>query len=785
MPFRKRSYWLAVAAVAYACLGALPESKSAVVPLLGLALLPTWLAAVWRRSARLETGERRIDGAALSAMRAAHFGAALWIAARLGAAGHPGLDALANLGAGISAVSALIALARLPSEGGLLAPAASVRSIDAAAFAGLLWGIAVALPGTRALFSAGGALLDPLSIDYATTTAGVGSLLVLVAAALRLRVQRRLEMGAADRTAGALALSATAIFVAIPAAAADIAPPDRVLPVGVLAASLACVWTATTREPTAVSTALRGVLAVMILGVPTSLFAAIAVRAFPEHSALIALAGAAVAIGAGLVARDVARPLGPEQSRWLRAIETASRAALQPDPDAAIRSALEALRAASPLPDTRPELFRNAPEEVLYVDVAGYLHVEKASAPEKLYTLALAEPERTLRAEVLDAMQVRRPEVRPLLAWFEMRRAFSATIVVDEDGPLGFLLLPRGKRKRPMALEEARAICRLADRVSALLAVSSALARSRERELVATNRAAQVDTERERLEHMVRATSGRHRAYAELVARPVLVTAYSPPARFAVDELTRRGKGAEPLVLVTPPGVDPAPWAAIAHLSSAGSGGPLVIVDAATAAAHAEGLWTDPDRSPITLSDGGTLVILDAAALPRDAQEHIARVLGRRAADSSSPIPKGRLIVSLRAPVAKLLAEDRLARPFAGVLGDAPVELPPLSARAEDLRALALERLSAAGMRSRNEPLGIEPAALSLLLEHPFPGNDAELRDVLVRAAEVACGPVVTVADLEAVGFRPHAPGASAPPPTSETSSMRRRGGAPRSARGR
>lgn len=783
MPSRKRSYWLAVAAVAYACLGALSARTGTLVPLLALGLLPAWLAAVWRWSARLGTGERRIEAQALSAMRAAHFGAALWVAARLGPAGRPGYDALANLGAGISAVSALVALARLPSEGGLLTPAQAVRSIDAAAFAGLLWGIAVALPGTRALFSES-ALLDPLAIDYATTTAGVGSLLVLVSAALRLRMQRRLEMGAADRTAGALALSATALLVAIPAAAADIAPPDRILPIGLLAGSLACVWTATTREPTAVSTALRGVLAIMILGVPTSLFAAIAVRAFPEHGALIALLGAALAIAVGIVARDVARPLGPEQSRWLRAIENASRAALQPDPDAAIRAALEALRSASPAPDTRPELFRNAPEEVLFVDVAGYLHVEKASAPERLYALALEEPERTLRAEVLEAMQVRRPEVRPLLAWFETRRAFSATVVVDEEGPLGFLLLPRGRRRRPLALEEARALSHLADRVSALLAVSSALARSRERELAATHRAVAVDTERERLEHMVRGAAGRHRAYAELVARPVLVTAYSPPARFAVDELTRRGKTTDPIVLFAPPGVDPAPWAAISHLASPGAGGPLVIVDAATAAAHEDALWTDPERSPLTLADGGTLVILDAAALPRAAQEHVSRAASRRGGDGSSPIPRARLVVSVRAPIPRLVAEDRLAKSLGAVLGEQHVELPPLSARAEDLRALALERLSAAGMRSRGVPLGIDAAALSLLLEHQFPGNDAELRDVLVRAAEVAQGPVVTVKDLAAIGF-PAQRTSTVPPPTSEPSSTRRRSKAPRSARGR
>ena len=81
--------------------------------------------------------------------------------------------------------------------------------------------------------------------------------------------------------------------------------------------------------------------------------------------------------------------------------------------------------------------------------------------------------------------------------------------------------------------------------------------------------------------------------------------------------------------------------------------------------------------------------------------------------------------------------------------------IPPLAERAEDLRALVLDRLSRAGLRLRDEPLGIDAAALRLLSEHTWPGNEAELDDVLLRAAEVASGAAVTAADLAAIGFRP------------------------------
>jgi hypothetical protein len=73
--------------------------------------------------------------------------------------------------------------------------------------------------------------------------ASIGSALVLLAAAVRLRVTRRLELGVADRGAGAVALSLAAFCVVIPATAADLGAPDRLLPLGTLAAALACVWT--------------------------------------------------------------------------------------------------------------------------------------------------------------------------------------------------------------------------------------------------------------------------------------------------------------------------------------------------------------------------------------------------------------------------------------------------------------------------------------------------------------------------------------------------------------
>ncbi len=775
MPFRVRSFWLPAGVVAYVGFAAVEARPGSAVPWIAALVLPLLVAEVFRRTALPKQGQDRTDPVARSALRAGFWGAMVWLAARAGPAGRPAFDAAANLGAGAASIAGLVALARISSPGGLLGVPPATRSLDAATFSGLLWGIAVAVPATRALFAPHRVRLDPLAIDYATTTAGIGSLLVLVAATWRLRALRRLEIGVGDRAAGALALAMTAFLVAVPAAALDVAPPDRVLPVAVITASLLCIWAATAFEPTSVSSFLRGILAVMILGAPVTLGAGLLARELPARAGAVVLVACCLCVAIGLIARAVARPLGPEQSRWLDAIDAASRGALQPEPDAAIRAALVALGGTSQTPGSRPELWRNDPKQVLSADIAGYLHVQKGEAPERIYELALGEPERTLRAETLRALEVRRPDVRPLLAWFDNRRAFSATLVLDEDGPLGFILMPRGNRAAPMTLEEARAVRMLADRISALLAVSSALARSRERELEAIARADQVDDERQRLEHIISRESARHEQTAERAARALRSTLYSPAARLANEQVTRLGRLNVPALLATPPGVDVFGWMALVHLASARAGGQLILVDATSGAEHDPDRWQDPDRSPLRLADGGTLAIADLAALPVTIQDYISRSLSRfTGAARSSVLPPG-LIASVGAPPAALVEQGRLSANLLRWFGETPVAIPALRERPEDLRALMLDGLARAGLSIRGEPMGVDPGAMRLLMEHAWPGNDAELAAVLLRAVQIAQGQAVTAADLEAIGFRSEPSNAGEATATPLPTSMRRR----------
>lgn len=772
MPWRARSFWIAAAAVAYAAFAALRASGGAAPAWLALAALPALLAYGWRLSAppleRARAGasasalhaEDRIDPAARSAARAALTGAALLAAARTGPA-TPALLALANLGAALASLAGLWALSRVAGLDGLIQPPPSARRLDAVAFASLFWTVAVALPAAEAVAPERTAGLDPAATSYATSTAALGALAVAVVALARARAARRLELGVADRAEAALLLTLTALFIGVLAALTGVARPEALLPVASAAASLCVAISAVTPDPAALSRALRVTLALALLTIPLALLAVVVVHESPvrleaAERTLLGLprapVGAAVFAAcvacalAGLLAPRLAHLVAPERARWLRGLDAATRAAMSPDPEAALESALFSLRdLAAPARGAGrvgPALYRVAPPERVTVDLAGYAHTERADLPPRLLALADGEPEGVLRVEALEAAQVRRPEVRPLHAWLAERGLGVVAVVRDAAGPTGALALPRRDQK-PMALEEVLALRALADRLGAVISAAGMLARSRARELEAQRAREGAQAEADRLARALRQGQARHRAIAERLARPARVAAYSPAARAAVEQLERLGEGGRPVTLLAAPGIDAVAWAALAHLASPRAGGALAMVDGTSAAEHALDRWHDPDTSPLTTARGGTLVVLDAQALPAEVQSYLGAAL---------PDDVG-LVVAVPQTVDALVAAGQMSERLADRLGDRAVALPTLADRGEDLRALSLEHLARIGTRLRGAPLGLDLAALSAILEHAWPGNDAELGAVLLRAALQTEGDVVGMRELESVGF--------------------------------
>ncbi len=761
MFWRARLFWLsagAVAYVAFAAIGALdadapspfPSPRSTLLgrglPWLALLALPLALAVVWTVTVPPSRGEDRVDEGARRAARACAAGAAVLLAALTGP-GSPGFAALGNLGTAVASMAALVALARLSSLGGLVEPPPSARRLDAAAFASLLWTVAIALPAARALAPRRAEALEPAILDWATTAAALGSLGMGLATAWRVWATRRLELGVAERAGAALLLAATALGVGVLAAVVGVSSPERVMPFTAVVAAAAIVTSAVLPEPTTLSRALRVALAVAALAAPAALGAVYVTQAAPSRAGAVVFAACAASALAGLAAPVLARRYAAGGSRWLGALDGATAAAMNPDPDAALESALGALgasvardggRGASPA-----ALFRLSPPERVTVDRAGYAHVEKAEAPAGLVAIADLEPERILRLEVARAVEVRRPELRPIVAWMEQHGASALAVVRDELDAIALLSIPPRPPSRPASLEEVRALRTLADRLGAVISVSASLSRSRDRELHGRTEVTRLAGEVHDLEAARERDAGRRTALARMLERPARVASYSPAARAAVEQLERLAAAGRPVALLTAPGVDAIAWAALAHLASARRAGPLAVVDGTSAADRDLAHWRDPEASPLMAASGGSLVIIDVHALPLEVQSYLGAALAEDAG----------IIVSLPATVDALAASGRLSERLADRLGDRTVALPTLESRAEDLRALSLEHLARIGVRLGRKPLGLAPRALEALLEHTWPGNDAELYATLLKAALVAEGEVLGMKELGKVGF--------------------------------
>lgn len=749
-----RSYWLAVGVVAYVGVASLQSTGLSTWRLLLFGALPWLLQLAWRRTQR-GPRDARVERGTLQAMRIAATAAIVWLEARLGQPQVATLELAATAATGACAVTATYALARIAPAGGLVQPSKAVRSLDATAFSAFLWSAAVAVSLSRAVVPAHRWRLDPLTLDYANTAASVGGLLVLLAAAWRVRVMRRLELGVAERAEGALVLGGVALAVAVPAAAVDVAPPDRVVPAALILASVTTLWTVLASDPASVARVLRSSVALTLLGVPVLLLAGALSRQAPEHAAAIALVAGVATMAVGWWGRRAARPFAPAQARWLLAAEEAAHKALVPEPASAINRSLEALKRAFTSPKAEPQLWRLDPPAVLTVNVAGYLHEQSAELPRSLCEVALAEPERTLRVETLRALEVRRAEVRPLVEWFEVRDAACATLITDEDGVSGFLLMPRSGRRQPLTLEEARALRLLCDRISALLAVTASLARARRRESEALNEAERQRQAAQRALSVLGGQAQRYRSFAESIARPLLGATYSPAARMALHELKRRAASPSSLLLMPPVGVPSAAWAALAHLHSEHADGPFVVIDAGADATRGC-VWDDPERSPVASARGGTLFIQGIHLLPLHTQQHIVEQLTE--APPQTGLKPARLMVACPYSLNQLIQQGRIDRALQSLVQESPLVLPPLRERAEDLRALVLECVSRCVSPLTGQPLGISRPALAALLEYEWPGNERQLYDVLERACDSCSGAMVELSDLLAVGFPFSAP---------------------------
>jgi hypothetical protein len=514
----------------------------------------------------------------------------------------------------------------------------------------------------------------------------------------------------------------------------------------------------------------RRVVTLIVFGGPVAALAAIAVAGRYGNASGAAIVLSAIALGVGAIASKLEEPFLPVKGIFLTALAEARDAAREREARSAMGHAMLKIREAcavglGPNAAPSPELWLLHPTRVITVNSAGYLQERNGEVPEGIFDVALGETHSTLRTSVLRALEVRRADLRPYLAWLDQRGAIFATVIAESNDPDGLIVVPAGTRSEELTLEEAAAAKRLADAFVAVAQAESAKARHLQRERDLRAELEKSEDKIDRLQHQLALDAERNALATTRLARPATVGIYSAASRMAYDALERRVQQDAPTVLVSRSGTDPVPFIARAHLSGPRKDGPFVVVDGTSSREHDLERWTDERTSPLGLADRGVLLLVDGAALPRDVQILDARVVSERRApwERATPLDVA-LAISATTRLEPLVDrgptdswgwdQGRLAPELAGRFEAVePIVLPGLRDRAEDLRSIVADRLAREGLRVNGRPTGIDMAAFSLLVEYDFEAEDAELASIVTKLVARAKNDVVRAADVRALGL--------------------------------
>ena len=239
-----------------------------------------------------------------------------------------------------------------------------------------------------------------------------------------------------------------------------------------------------------------------------------------------------------------------------------------------------------------------------------------------------------------------------------------------------------------------------------------------------------------------------------------LVLGSEPLAR--VVELAAHVARADVPVLITGPnGAGKEKIAEIVQANSSVRSGPFVTLNCGalpTELIEAElfgseaGAYTGANKmreGKFEAADGGTLFLDEIGNLPPSGQMKLLRVLetGRfeRLGSNRERQVRVRVISATNADLPAMIRDGRFREELYYRLNTIQIDIPPLAERRDDVLPLARHFLAdnplAAGKRLSED-------AERALLAHAWPGNVRELRNTLQRAALLARGDSIAVADL-------------------------------------
>ena len=200
--------------------------------------------------------------------------------------------------------------------------------------------------------------------------------------------------------------------------------------------------------------------------------------------------------------------------------------------------------------------------------------------------------------------------------------------------------------------------------------------------------------------------------------------------------------------------------------------GPFVAVNCASLPAelveselfgHERGAFTDAKLAKAGLFEaakGGILFLDEVGDMPANAQAKLLRVLENRTSRRVGSVKETPVDVWIVAATNRNLAERVAEGQFRGDLMFRLqvfwVDLPPLRERDSDVLALATQFAADLAAKYKVKAPALSAGARSALVEHSWPGNIRELRNVMERAILVAADREILASDLF-LGDRPSA----------------------------
>lgn len=136
---------------------------------------------------------------------------------------------------------------------------------------------------------------------------------------------------------------------------------------------------------------------------------------------------------------------------------------------------------------------------------------------------------------------------------------------------------------------------------------------------------------------------------------------------------------------------------------------------------------------------GGTILLDDIASMPLDMQGKLVRVIEDRTVTrlgSNEALPLDvRFMATARVPLEAEVEAGRFRADLLYRLNVVTLQVPPLSARREDIPLLFLRLLAEAASRHRSDPAPVQPSLVAQLAARDWPGNVRELRNAADRYA--------------------------------------------------